>query len=825
MRHYLKDAVQAGSVRQVRARVRGPVLDFPYAQAQTPGEFAIDGQFEQVTFDSVPGSAWPRYTDGEGRLVIEGQRLQLLQTRARMGQTGSGRFALEDIEGGIDDLARAPTLRLSGHGHGATADVLQYLRDSPLDGWLNHAFKPARGDGQARLALQVSVPLLKADDTTVQGRVDLTDSTLQMRPDTPALQALHARLDFTERTFSLTQGRAEVAGGPLRFEGGLDEAGVLRFAGQGHATAAGLRTLDTVEPVARLAHQFEGEADYRLQLDLTADGPVVQVDTDLVGMASALPYPLHKRAAPAMPLRVRVQPERANATALQIDAGLPNAPVLAARLLLGEGTTGVRGGWIRLGAADARDGLDEGLSVSIGLPRLSLDDWQAWLQRARQAGHLPVTTSTTTTATTGVADAPGDLSDRLQKIRLRVDDLVLHGHRLTGVDAMLQRQPPSQPQTAVPAPPPWSGTVKADQLAGRLTLTPGSPQTAPALQAHLGRLRLPWPDVAPVGHGLTRQESPAEPLPSLDVVVEHLEYDGRLLGRLELQGAPSRAVRLPETATREWRLHQLTLTRPEARLSAVGRWDPADRDSVGDGTSRVTFRLDLHDAGQWVEQLGWPGALQGGHGHIGGQLHWPGPPTALALAQLDGALKLDLDNGQLLRADPGAGRLLGVLNLQSLPRRLSLDFRDLYQKGFSFDHVDGDVQVRGGRAHTRNLRVRGVQAMVLAEGSVNLTQATQDVRVWVVPDFNAGAASLAYAVINPAVGLGTLVTQWLLQRPLTEAATREYLVTGPWSAPHIAPVDRARDAHPLPDSAEAASLDAPDFPALPNASPRKERAP
>jgi uncharacterized protein YhdP len=142
-----------------------------------------------------------------------------------------------------------------------------------------------------------------------------------------------------------------------------------------------------------------------------------------------------------------------------------------------------------------------------------------------------------------------------------------------------------------------------------------------------------------------------------------------------------------------------------------------------------------------------------------------------------------------------------VLNLQSLPRRLSFDFRDVFQQGFSFDHLDGEIQLDHGLARTRNLRLRGVQAMVLAEGTASLSEATQDLRVWVVPDFNAGAASLAYAVINPAVGLGTLVTQWFLQRPLAEAATREYRVTGPWQTPQITPVDRERDvSYPLPDT-------------------------
>ncbi|MEY2876478.1 MAG: hypothetical protein RLZZ373_3849 [Pseudomonadota bacterium] len=791
VRGYVREAVLAGSAHDVRARVRGPVLDFPYT-APGQGEFAIGGRFAQVTLDAVPGSTWPRYTDGEGQLVIDGQRLRLMQTRAQLGQTGSGRFALEDIEAGIDDLARDPVLRLRGRGHGSAADALQFLRTSPIDGWLGEPFAPAQGDGQARLALQLAVPLQHARDTTVQGRVDLTETRLQMRPDTPALDGVQATLDFTERSFRLPQGTAQVAGGPLAFEGHLDDTGVLRFAGQGRATAQGLRALDTVEPLARIAHQFDGQADYRIQLDLTPGGPTVQVDSDLVGLASRLPAPLRKTPAQALPLRVRLEPQPAASAAvptlLQIDAGTAAAPLLHTRLLFdGEQAGHLLGGRVQVGAADGQPWPDRGLGASIVLPRLSLDDWQVWLQQATQAGHLP---------TSGPATARDELAALLSQVRLRVADLTLHGHRLTSVNARLQ-------QTGTPTA--WSGTVEADQLAGRVTLRAAALPVPAAVQAQLSRLALPLP-VDPLTETSTDPTASAtatEPLPTLDVVVEAVTYAGRQLGRLELQGGHGPASGLPATA-RPWHLQQLSLTRPEARLSAVGLWDPADRDEptgagAGAGASRLTFRLDVDDGGRWLDQLGWAGTLRGGRGQLSGQLRWPGPPAALALAQLGGAVRLDVDSGQLLQADPGgAGRLLGVLNLQSLPRRLSLDFRDLYQQGFSFDHIDGDVKIHRGHASTHNLRMRGVQAMVLAEGSASLGSATQDLRVWIVPDFNAGAASLAYAVINPAVGLGTLVTQWFLQRPLAEAATREFHVTGSWDTPLVTPVDRTRDAHPLP---------------------------
>ena len=135
---------------------------------------------------------------------------------------------------------------------------------------------------------------------------------------------------------------------------------------------------------------------------------------------------------------------------------------------------------------------------------------------------------------------------------------------------------------------------------------------------------------------------------------------------------------------------------------------------------------------------------------------------------MTGDVKVRFSQGQFLKVDPGAAKLLGVLSLQSLPRRLALDFRDLFQEGFAFDAIDGDLQIQQGVASTRNLRMRGVQAVVLMEGQANLGQETQDLQVYVVPDVNAGAASLAYAAINPVVGLGTFVAQMLLRKQVAQ---------------------------------------------------------
>jgi len=151
---------------------------------------------------------------------------------------------------------------------------------------------------------------------------------------------------------------------------------------------------------------------------------------------------------------------------------------------------------------------------------------------------------------------------------------------------------------------------------------------------------------------------------------------------------------------------------------------------------------------------------------------------------------VQINSGQFLKADPGMAKLLGVLSLQSLPRRLTLDFRDLFQQGFAFDAIDGDVKVTQGVAATHNLRMRGVHAIVLMEGQADLAQETQSLHVFVVPHINAEAASLAYAAINPVIGIGTFIAQYLLRKQVADASTQEFMITGSWADPHVEKLER-----------------------------------
>jgi uncharacterized protein YhdP len=336
------------------------------------------------------------------------------------------------------------------------------------------------------------------------------------------------------------------------------------------------------------------------------------------------------------------------------------------------------------------------------------------------------------------------------------------------------------------------------------------------LQARLSRLSIPQ------GAAETVDEMPGEePMewPALDVVVEDFELRGRRLGRLEVQAEAERAGR-------DWQLTRLQLSNPDATLRASGTWAVAANGvraaAAAMRRTSMDFELDVKDSGALMSRLGWGEALRAGEGRVSGQVGWRGSPLSPNVRSIQGQMKVDVRNGQFLKADAGAARLLGVLSLQSLPRRLVLDFRDVFQEGFPFDSFVGDVTLQEGVASTNNLRMRGIQAAVLMEGSADLRNETQDLRVLVVPEINAGTASLAYATINPALGLGTFLAQLFLRRPLMVANTREFRITGGWADPKE---ERLQRSTPLSNeevdrainAPASASAPSPAVPAAPNA--------
>ena len=761
-REHVRDAVRAGTVRSASFKVHGDLARFPFRSARD-GEFRAVLQLHDVNYAFL-GAPWPPVEHASGELEFNRLAMQLRRVQGRLWG-----YELRGVQGGIADLAAdTPVLKLQAQGHGPAADVLRLAQLAPLGPGMGPMLEPVRASGPSTLSLALQLPLAGPQPLTLQGALQLDGTELRVHPDVPPLLDARGSLLVESDTLRLRALHARWLGGEASVDGSIKAAGSLRLNLSGTASAEGLRQWPAL---AEAAAPLRGQAAWRGTLGADGAGMDLLLQSNLAGMALDLPPPLAKAAAAVLPLRLQLTPladaappdsrreqlqfELGEVLKLQLERERSAAPGGAARVL--RASAAVHDTLPALPAA--------GLQASLNLARVDLDAWRALAARAGTA------------AGADLLALPGP-----QQIRLRADELRVDGHAWTRLQATLSQERGGGDTL-------WRSHVESDQLAGDIEYrVPSADPQAAVLKARLQRLWLPRAPAA-AGDGVLGKAQPR--LPGLDIVVDDFEWRAHKLGRLQLAAA-NRA--LPGAAgLREWQLDRLELDSPDAQLRASARWAAS-----GARRTALDFKLQLHDGGAFAERLGMAGALRGGSGQIDGQLSWAGSPLAPEVTSLDGQLRLELGAGQFLQADPGGARLLGVLSLQALPRRLSLDFRDLFQEGFVFDSVDGDIRVAQGIAHTDNLRLRGMQATVLLNGRADLRRETQDLHVHVVPNFDAAGAALATMAINPVVGLGTLFAQWALREPLIAANTRELHITGSWAEPSVQRIERADRGNAAP---------------------------
>lgn len=804
-RHYVRDAVVAGSASRVDFRVKGDLHDMPFENPRQ-GQFRIAAQVQNATYAFVPPGLqregelpWPALEKLAGELVFERAGMRV--------QGASGLFAgtrntqIHKVSAHIADLSHT-VVEVAAQLRGPLPELLGVVQTSPVGGLIEHALDQASATGSADVRLDLRLPISDLHTTSVRGSVALGGGDVRITPDTPAMTGARGTVQFTEKGFALQGVRARALGGEVRLEGGLQAlpAGApptdsaLQVRAQGVASAQGLQQAGELGLLAQLAHQASGQTPYSMALTLRRGVPEVLVQTDLQGLALHLPAPLAKSADSALPVRFATQVTR---EALAVPAAGAAAPPLQDQWSVDWGTVGavtyvrdlegalprVLRGSIAVGLAPGESAHlpAQGVAANVQLAHIDVDAWQDALspRATASAGAAPAAAP----AVEAAADyLPTVLAVRAQTVTLQqrtLHNVVVGGSRAGSV---------------------WRANLDARELGGYLEYRPpGSPQAPAGLVfARLARLTVPDSAASAVSEPDAVLVDPPGSLPALDIVVNDFELRGRKLGHLQIEATHRAGVR----AQRDWQLRKFNITTPEAVLTASGNWAPqrpsaAAVVAAAAPTPRHTalnFRLDVRDSGELLQRFGMAGVLRRGKGSLQGQVGWRGTPFSPDYATMAGQIHLDMESGQFLKAEPGLAKLLSVLSLQSLPRRLALDFRDVFSDGFAFDFVRGDVQIAQGIAMTNNLQMKGVNAAVLMEGRADIDHETQDLHVVVVPEINAMTASLVATAINPVIGLGSFLAQVFLRGPLIAAATQEFRIDGTWADPQVVRLPRRSQA-------------------------------
>jgi uncharacterized protein YhdP len=526
----------------------------------------------------------------------------------------------------------------------------------------------------------------------------------------------------------------------------------------------------------RLGKRISGGTRYSAMLRIKNQRPELTIDSSLTGLGLDLPAPLQKAAAESMPLRFSLLPQfnfdqQSQSEEIRISLGKSIAARYLRQRLNKKNAPWklVRGG---IGVNLMAPQPESGLSINLSVSQLDVDAWRDTVSALMSEQNT----------TANPADAGADFSAYLlpDTLGLRADELIVADKVLNKAVLGVSRQHGN-----------WQVNIHSDQVIGYATwIDPSSERGAGKLTARLTSLIIPQSAASGMADLLSGKSSDKQ-LPGLDVVADNFELLGTKLGRLELAASNAGL-----NFGREWRISKLAITNPDASLRASGKW-------VASGLSNqssLDYALDINDAGRLLDRVGFEKLLKGGKGKMEGELSWKGAPYAFDIPSLSGNLSLKLASGQFLKVEPGVAKLLGVMSLQSLPRRLVLDFRDLFSDGFAFDSIASAATISRGIMKTDSFKMRGVSTVVLMDGTVDLEEETQNMNVVVIPELNVGAASVVYGLaVNPVIGLGTFLAQLFLRNPLSQALTQEYQITGPWMDPVVKkmPARRKVTAEPV----------------------------
>lgn len=774
-RDWLSGGLVDGHADDVNLVLKGELDKFPFLPkagvAHAGGVFRLSARIRQGKLSPAPQMLaqdrhtplWARIDDIEGQVTIDRSRLHVHADSAK-----TWGVPLANVDVVIPDfLASAPFLDVSGSASGSLQSMVAYVNASPVAGWIDDLTEEARATGAARVSLKMHIPLTDAGQPAVQGSVKFGGNEVQLWRSLPAVAALQGELSFSDHGFQLGALQGSMLGGPVAITGGTQRDGSTAVRLDGAVTADALSRFGTNPAIKRIARKLSGTARYAANLKVRNQRLDFTLDSTLAGLAIDLPAPLQKATGETLPLRVAISPvgQFDNATqSEEIRVNLGRA--ISARYLQQRPASKnapwklVRGG---IGVNTAPPTMDSGVGISINLSALNVDAWR----------NLVAANGTEAPA----GDGAGSPFFTFDAVNIRAGELSFADRTFDNAVIGATRMRSG-----------WQFNLNSDAIAGRATWEdPWSERGAGKISARLTLLKIEQKEASDVTELLGGKKSFTE-LPGLDIVADSFELRGMKLGRLELAATNAG---LTAGSGREWRISKLALSNPGATMRATGRWIAGKNDNQ----SSLSYEMDIADAGQLLDRVGFERVLRGGKGKMEGELGWRGDPTEFDFPTLSGSLSMKLGSGQFLKADPGVAKLLGVMSLQSLPRRLTLDFRDVFSEGFAFDSIASTATITRGTLKTDSFKMRGPNAVVLMDGSVDLANETQNLNVVVIPELNAGGASVLYGLaVNPVVGLGAFLAQYFLKNPVAAVLTQDYQVTGPWKDPVIRKMPARRKA-------------------------------
>jgi len=739
---WLQMAPVSGIVKRGTLRLNGSLDRFPFDDGD--GSFHVSAEFEDFVLRY--SEKWPAPEFSYADVVIDNMRLASNRNLADILGT-----SVENAQVVIEDL-RNPVVEINAFATGTLESLRNFGASSPINEVLGGQLDNVEVGGDSSIDISVSYPVKDKLNYDFSARIRSSDGSVRVGGFAAPITELNGIVAVARDSISAESLFGRFLGNPVDIEltrtnDPLSPHSVLLDA-SGSTTVAALAD-ELGLPLAEVA---SGRMDYHANIrfpNMQAETPGIMqivVESDMRGFELEMPVPLAKDAQEVLPLTMSIEFPEAN----RIDS----AGSLGDHLMWNARFLKQRDGWdfdrgvLAVGGDYPEAPEVRGLHIVGQTPEVRVHDWLALARSNEQEAGF---------------------GERVRTMDVTIENLFVVGQQLTDHRVIVNRSGSD-----------WVIEVSGEQAEGIVTVPYDFAGPRP-LTVDMERLMLPGSDEATAA-----AEIAVDPrtLPEIRIRAEEFALGDRFFGNLEID-----LLRTDNGLVSE------NLSAVDDSFTVLGSagWIVDIYEESGQRTF-LNAKLLSTDIEQTMLRLNYQPGIVGDNLEVDMNLSWAGGPRQDFMGSLNGSVQARLGDGQLEDVEPGAGRVFGLMSVVALPRRLSLDFKDVFDTGFSFDEITGNFRLVNGEAFTCDLTLTSPAADVGIVGRAGLAARDYSQTAIVSANFGNTLPVAGLVIAGPQVAAALLIFSQIFKKPLQEMSQVYYAIEGSWDDPAIELADAAHFA-------------------------------
>ncbi|AXR08105.1 YhdP family protein [Salinimonas sediminis] len=773
---------QNGQISHARIMWQGQLADYPFTRQQGVFQAGLSVTDSQFSF----ASGWPALDQADLALLFENKGLTITGTQAKLNGVN-----FKNLTATIAQLEPSAHLIIHADGQGSAAQLTDLMVNSTLADSLGMVLdEQVQISGDLQASLKLDIPL-NSPDVVASGSALLTGNKVYINSLGMTLEEAAGEVRFINENINTDHFTAQLLGQPVNLDvtGGKHNDEYRVDVGlQGNWSIAPLLARINPEFTQYVKGHSEWQANVALQLPTSGFSYSASITSQLAGIASSLPPPLNKSATQIERFAITSQGNQKASTIRAVlgqevafDGILPHSEMQFSRAHLA------------LGDSDF-SGLGVGFSVSANLPQVSMTDWYQTVQLIIDGTGAPDDSNTPASTERHITEPRQPaLFSVPERIFVNTDKLIIAGQTLTDVDITAKQTNNN-----------WFVDIDSSEARAKVNLYEQWLTQGIEVDADYINL-VSWqptdetvdepsqPKAGTSPNSLASSNPPwdAQTLPPIYFHCRQCTFMGKQLGEVTLDVAKS---------AEGMSIQQFQSVTPHSKLNATGEW------LMSSNRTHIEGNIDSNDVGTLLKDLGVNSGIKDSAAAVSFNLHWANSPMDFALAGVNGDVDWRLTDGYLSELSDKGSRIFTLFSLNSLVRKLSLDFRDVFAKGFFYDDMRGTLNIHDGKAATDDTIIDGGAGEIVIKGYTDLVAQQLNYNVAFTPNVTGNLPILVYFLATPPTALAALA----LDQVLTSAkviSNVNYKVTGTLSEPKFEEMGRdskdiqlpARQTSPDPD--------------------------